>query len=145
MDRSSRPHVVENHDAALHVWCRLGVRGRTLVHVDTHHDMWNIDERADRVDIRNYVCQALREGIGRDVVWVVPDASWAPGRRPVLRRHLRRLMYEYGARAPIERGDRRLSTFLGDTPVLVCALDTLPACSEPVLLDLDAGPDGPLR
>jgi hypothetical protein len=54
-------------------------------------------------------------------------------------------MYEYGARAPIERGDRRLSTFLGDTPVLVCALDTLPACSEPVLLDLDAGPDGPLR
>lgn len=32
-------HVFENHDEAYHIWRRAGLTGKTLVHLDAHHDM----------------------------------------------------------------------------------------------------------
>ena len=34
--------LIENHDQAYKIWRELGLKERTLVHVDAHHDMrWN--------------------------------------------------------------------------------------------------------
>jgi tetratricopeptide (TPR) repeat protein len=132
------PVLVEHHDGALHVWRRLGIRAHRVVHVDAHHDMWRIDDRLGAVTIANYLCQAVRDGIVRDVVWVVPDGAWANAdSRRTLRRLVRALAGEYGRRAAINEEDRRLTTTIGNTPLVVCALDTLPPCPDPVLLDID--------
>jgi len=132
------PVVVENHDAAYHIWRHAGVTGRTLVHVDAHHDMWWLDD-ASRLTIANYVCQAIKDGFVNHVIWVVPDAAWTSRRsRRALSRHLRSLAGQYSAgRPPIDVSPRRLSTDLRGTPVTICSLDSLPVQAEPVLLDLD--------
>ena len=136
VDRGT-PFVIENHDEAYHLWRRGGVSGRTLVHVDAHHDMAWLDDTAD-LSIGNYVCQAIKDGIVSEVVWVVPDASWETRRgRGILRRHLKALARTYAAgKISIRNGHHRISTTLR-VPITVCALDTLPEFTHPVLLDID--------
>ncbi len=133
------PVLLEHHDGALHVWRRLGIRAHTVVHVDAHHDMWWIDDRSGSVDISNYLCQAIKEGIVRDVIWIVPDGTWAtPATRRTLRRVIRAIARGYPrARLVVREEERRVSTTIHGTSLVVCALDALPACSNPVLLDID--------
>src|SRR5665647_2033865 len=80
--------LVENHDEAYHAWRHAGFLGRQLVHVDAHHDMaWLADP--GQLNIGNYLCQAIKDGVVSEVVWVVPDASWTTrAKRAILRRHL---------------------------------------------------------
>ena len=74
----SSVHLMENHDGAYYIWRDLGVKDRILVHIDAHHDMWWAeDTKASLVTIANFICPALKEGIVREVFWVVPDATWA--------------------------------------------------------------------
>lgn len=130
--------VVENHDAAYHQWRSAGVAGRVLVHVDAHHDMAWIGD-GDQLTIGNYVCQAIKDGLVREVIWVVPDGAWASrSQRSALRRHLKTLQrtYQVGT-ATIHGGYHWLSTRLGTVPVTICSFDSLPPLSEAVLLDLD--------
>lgn len=133
------PVLVENHDGALHVWRRLGLTSCTVVHVDAHHDLTWIDPQHDVLTIANYLCQAIRDGIARDVIWVVPDGSWTTREaRGMLRAAIRNLIRTHGgSRARLHEEPRRFSTSIGATPLVVCALDTLPRCTEPVLLDID--------
>lgn len=130
--------LIENHDQAYHIWRDSGARDRILVHIDPHHDMWWIDDPRS-LTIANFICPALREGLVRELYWVVPDRAWdtRAGRR-ALRRHLTRIAESY----PDEPGpvrtesDRITTTALGRTFV-VCPLGSLPEFSEPVLLDVD--------
>ena len=120
------------------MWRRAGAAGRTLVHVDAHHDMAWLDH-AGQLTIGNYVCQATKDGIVSEIIWIVPDASWTTSRgREVLRRHLRTLARDYSAkRAVVEAAPRRLAIRLRDVLVTVCALDSLETLDRPVLLDID--------
>lgn len=132
------PFLIENHDEAYHLWRRMGLRNQSLVHVDAHHDMWWLDDEQD-LTIGNYVCQAIKAGIVSEVVWVVPSASWANrSSRRILRQHLGKLAKAYGtSKARVKECPRRLSTMLGRTPMVVCALETIPRLAGPVLLDVD--------
>ena len=84
-------HCVENHDGAYRVWRDAGVTQRLLVHVDAHHDLYgrwidrkNPKERS-RINIANFVYAALEEELVRELIWVVPDQTWATpaGRRDI--------------------------------------------------------------
>jgi hypothetical protein len=76
-------HCVENHDGAYRVWRDAGVTQRLLVHVDAHHGLYgrwidrkNPKERS-RINIANFVYAALEEELIRELIWVVPDQTWA--------------------------------------------------------------------
>jgi tetratricopeptide (TPR) repeat protein len=117
-----RVELLENHDEAYEVWRRAGVSGRMLVHVDAHHDMWWTPPGAC-VNIANYICPALRDGLVREVMWIVPDETWATREGlEAVGRHLEKITACYPS-AP---------------PVKVLPLRLLPALEgREVLLDID--------
>lgn len=131
-------HLFENHDQAYYLWRDSGLRDRILVHIDAHHDMWWLDDNRG-ITIANFICPALKEGIVREVWWVVPDPTWdsREGRNAV-RKHLRRILKKYpqSSRRPRINGASATATVLGK-PLTVCALNSLPCFDEPVLLDID--------
>ena len=136
---SSAPIVVrENHDEAYGVWRAAGFREKILVHIDAHDDLaWARD--AGALDIGNFISLALKEGIIREVFWVVPDQTWESSktRQPLLRR-LKRLTTEFpGASRLLKVEEAQISLTLLDKPVRVCTLDHLPPLEEKVLLDID--------
>jgi len=129
---------IENHDQALSIWRDSGCVNRVLIHVDAHHDMWWVAP-GQVVTIANYISPALRDGLLREIYWVVPDRSWesADNRRQILH-HLYRIREQYpGPRHPVEIRRDRISTMLLGKPLHICALDGLPKFGEDVLLDLD--------
>lgn len=130
--------VFEYHDEAYHVWRAAGVRDAAVVHVDAHHDLSWLDDTV-HLHIGNYLCQAIKDGIVREVYWVVPDGALsAPRARREIRRQLRSLRREYPRpRRPLRRVGDVWSCELVGCRVVVCDLDTLPVRSGTVLLDLD--------
>ncbi len=138
-------HCVENHDGALTAWRDAAVAGRVLVHIDAHHDMYggwidkkNPSERS-RISIANFVYAALEEELVREIIWVVPDQTWATpvGRRDIVR-ELKNLDQGVGRKKPailVER-DRIVGTVLGRR-ILACTVENLPTLNEAVLLDVD--------
>jgi tetratricopeptide (TPR) repeat protein len=131
-------HLMENHDEAYRIWSRAGVRDRVLVHIDAHDDVvWAADEAS--INIASYICPALREGIVREVFWVIPDETWKSpkGIRNVIQR-LKKVRKKYPGeqQAPIFAQDRISTSFLGK-PLQVCPLALLPRFGKPVLLDID--------
>lgn len=138
VDAIERIVVMDNHDAAYGVWRDAGVNGRTLIHVDAHHDMW-WQPSPDKINIADFISAALAGGLVRDVFWVVPDRDWgsARTRRPILR-HLREMTKRYPeADRRIRIEPRRLWTRLGSTRLTVCPFRFLPHPKEVVLLDID--------
>ncbi len=130
--------LFENHDQALAVWRQLGLRGRALVHVDAHPDL-NAVGGGEPVTIANFVSAAAREGIVREIFWVIPDPSWCDGEsRRAIARTLRRLARKHGPpAAALDAGNGCLRTRLGGIPVTALTLAALPSFSEPILLDID--------
>ena len=130
--------LMENHDQAYYIWRDAGVKQRVLVHVDAHHDMWWIEDKAT-ITIASFICPALKEDLVREVIWVVPDATFesAKSRKAVLK-HLKRILRKYPAasRAPVVEEHRVSATVLGKK-LSICPLQSLPAMSESVLLDID--------
>jgi hypothetical protein len=91
------------------------------------------------VTIANFISPALRDGLLREIYWVVPDQSWesAENRRQILL-HLHRIQEQFPGRPqPIEIRRDRISTMLLGKPLHICAVDGLPKFGEDVLLDLD--------
>jgi len=134
----SRIFRIENHDQALSIWRDSGCVDRILIHVDAHHDMWWVAP-GEVITIANYISPSLRDGLLREIYWVVPDRSWesADNRRQILH-HLYRIQEQFpGGPQHIDiRRDRISSTLLGK-PLHICAVDGLPKFGEDVLLDLD--------
>src|ERR1041385_436748 len=116
--------AVEHHDGAYHAWFRAGVRHRTLVHLDAHHDMqWLADPRD--TTIGNFIARALAEGMLDGVYWVVPDGTWTRAGLRAVRRHLSALQRTYPKSGPVSYRDGRFHTQLLDKVVVVCTLDNL--------------------
>ena len=138
-------HRIENHDGAYAIWRDAGMAQRVLVHVDAHHDMYGgwIDKKTPkeraRINVANFVYAALEENLVREVIWVVPDQTWATqaGRRDIVR-ELKGLDQGAGSGKPAIRGgpDCITGTVLGK-PIRVCTAGGLPTLSEAVLLDID--------
>ena len=129
---------MENHDEAYGVWCGEGFQEKILVHIDAHDDLaWAPD--AGSLNIGNFISLALKEGIIREIFWVVPDQTWkTSGTRKPLRRRLKKLMAEFpGASRLLKVEEAQISLTLLDKPVRVCTLDHLPKLPEKVLLDID--------
>jgi tetratricopeptide (TPR) repeat protein len=136
-DPAERVVLMENHDQAYHTWRNAGVKQRTLVHIDAHHDMWWVKEKIS-LNIANFICLAMKDDLVSRVFWVVPDASWDRRGRRVLRRYLRKIgkAYPGGPRRPEDRPGEIHLGVLGKT-LRVCCLNSLPRIEEPVLLDID--------
>jgi len=131
-------HLFEQHDEAYHIWAEAGARARPLVHVDAHHDLTWLDS-PDDLSIANYVCQALKDDLVSDVVWVVPDPVLRSGKeRRGLADQLNELRRDYRppARSLPATPDRLTVQLLGRR-IEIAALDELPRGLGPVLLDLD--------
>jgi tetratricopeptide (TPR) repeat protein len=131
-------HLMENHDEAYWIWKKAGIQGEILVHMDAHDDLSWVANRAN-LDIGNFICQALKEGMVREVYWVVPDQTLesVQNLKPVLRR-LKRLRSKYPEpRAPFIANDHQIDGALLGKPFRVCSLRRLPRFSEEVLLDID--------
>jgi tetratricopeptide (TPR) repeat protein len=129
---------LENHDEALPIWRNSDSAERVLVHVDAHHDMWWVPPGQD-VTIANFISLALRDGLLREIHWVVPDRSWesADNRRQILH-HLSRIQEDFPGRSErIQIRSDRISTTLLGKPLHICSVDGLPKFREEVLLDLD--------
>ena len=130
--------LMENHDGAYRVWHQAGFREKILVHIDAHDDLsWAPD--GDSLNIANFISLALREGIIREVFWVVPDHTWESSktRKPLLRR-LKQLTAKFPGASPLLKvEEEQISLTLSDKPVRVCPLDQLPPLAEKVLLDID--------
>lgn len=141
-DSFSRPaagaFLFENHDQALAAWRQSGLRGRVLVHVDAHPDL-NAIAPGDAVTIANFVSAAVREGMIREIFWVIPDASWSHGEsRAAVIGQVRRLMRKHGPPfTKLEADACRVRARLAGTPLTVSTLANLPAIGEAVLLDVD--------
>lgn len=134
----SRLFRIENHDEALLIWRNSGCAGRILIHVDAHHDMWWVPP-GQTVNIANFISPALRDGLLREIHWVIPDRSWesAENRRQILH-HLYRIQKDFpGPPESIEIRRDRISTTLLGKPLHICTVDGLPKFREEVLLDLD--------
>jgi len=133
-----RIHLFENHDAAYHIWRRAALNGRTLVHVDGHHDMWRAPGYKT-INIANYISFALNDGIVKDVFWVVPDATWdtADG-VAAIDLHAQSLAKQYLSKdRPVRLARDRVQISLQDTTLTITSLKGLPHLNEPVLLDID--------
>jgi len=111
---------------------------RILVHVDAHHDMWWVPPEQN-VTIANFISPALREGIFREIYWVVPDRSWeSAGNRRHIFHHLTHIQRDFpGSPARIEITRDHISTTLLGRPLRICSVEGLPKFEETVLLDLD--------
>ena len=133
-----RIHLMENHDRAYYAWRDAGVRDRVLVHIDAHHDMWCIEDNRG-ITIANFICPALREGIVREVYWVVPDRSLkdAHARRELLAQ-IKSLAKDYKTdpRAIEIESDRITLPLLGKR-LTIAALESLNFGGQRVLLDID--------
>jgi tetratricopeptide (TPR) repeat protein len=131
-------HLMENHDEAYQIWSRAGVRHRVLVHIDAHDDVvWAADEAS--INIASYICPALKEGIVREVFWVIPDETWkTPKSIKSVMQRLKRIMKKYPGdqQSPTYAKNQISSSILGK-PLRVCPVGLLPPFGEPVLLDID--------
>ena len=130
--------LMENHDEAYRVWREAGVREKILVHIDAHDDLvWNPDRAP--IDIANFICPALKEGMVREVFWVVPDQTWEDtgSRKPLVRR-LHKILAKYpGKPHPLKVGRDLIAGAVLGRPLRVCTLQSLPLITEKVFLDID--------
>jgi len=129
--------LIENHDQAYYIWRDAGVRNRTLVHIDAHHDMSWADDKTT-ISIGNFICLALKQALIQEILWVVPDATFqdAKNRKAVLR-HLQHIQKKYPGTSNIIVEDRRITTSVMEKKLTVCPLFSLPMLREAVLLDID--------
>jgi tetratricopeptide (TPR) repeat protein len=155
--------MMEDHDRAYHAWKERGVAAGTLVHVDAHIDFGWIPEadfdeispdgqglrapllnpfirtRKKMVDIGNYICPAIKDGMVKKFYWIVPDESWRDrrgfGHIVNYMKGLRKIK-RYAGGALEVRSDHIRCGILG-REVIVCSLEGLERIDEPVLLDID--------
>lgn len=133
----TRASVLEDHDAALAEWERLGIQDRILVHLDAHHDLWWTPATGTR-SIANFLCEAVRNRLFRQIYWVVPDGSLETRNgRAALRAHLEALRAQYGERCGVDWQPGGGSVTLSGCRIHVCGLASMPSVSEAVVLDVD--------
>ena len=138
LDSPPRVVLIENHDEAYQVLRAAALTDKILIHVDAHDDVcWSPDQ--DSTNIANFICQAIKEGVVKEVFWVVPDQSWQTAKtlKPILGR-LKAVLKKYPEGAPpIQVQAHQISTVVLGKPFKICTLSNLPVLGEKVLLDID--------
>ncbi len=152
--------MMEDHDKAYAAWKERRIRGRTLVHVDAHIDFgWipgtDMDEivpdsaprllnpfitpRKQMVNIGNYICPAIMDGIVRKFYWVVPDKSWERrgSRKHIIRQLQGLLRMRRPACGTLEWSGPGAKCRIAGVDLIVCPLKNLEDIREPALLDID--------
>jgi tetratricopeptide (TPR) repeat protein len=138
LDPVDRVALMENHDHAFHVWRDAGAKNSVLVHIDAHHDMW-WTESVESMTIANFISQALKNDLVREVFWIVPDGTWRTEEgRQAIRSHVGKITRDYpGACKPVREEPDRFSAVLLEKPLTICSVEALPRLSEGVILDID--------
>jgi tetratricopeptide (TPR) repeat protein len=134
-----RVFLIENHDQAYYIWRDAGVKNRTLVHIDAHHDMHWADEKTT-VTIANFICSALREALLGEIFWVVPDATFQNEKsRKAVSERLKRIMKKYpkSSKNGIVEDRHQIATLIMEKKLTICTLLSIPILREAVLLDID--------
>jgi tetratricopeptide (TPR) repeat protein len=161
-------HLHETHSSALIAWRQDRVENRVLVHIDAELDFdWLPDETiariaaADTTELAHFEAQpfeladdelagfgsfnflyaAARLGIVREIVWVVPDATFEgdSARRRMVQEVLFGRLQRVGiddAKSFRDDGTRIRGELLG-VPLTICRLADLPPLADGVLLDVD--------
>jgi tetratricopeptide (TPR) repeat protein len=133
-----RVFLLENHDEAFYIWQKNKVRQRILVHVDAHHDMWWISDQAN-ITIANFICPALKQDFVNEIIWVVPDATFANfATKKSIVTHVTALLKGYPVKSQklVLTDECIIASVLGKR-LTVCTLRSIPAHRENVLLDID--------
>jgi tetratricopeptide (TPR) repeat protein len=140
MRRSSfgdRIVLIENHDEAYYIWRDAGISRRVVLHIDAHHDMWWID-RESTICIANFICPAIKQGLLREVFWIVPDATFQNSKtKKAVFQHLKQISEQYPGKWTCVAEDYRIIASVLGKKVTICPLRFLPPLHEPVLLDID--------
>jgi tetratricopeptide (TPR) repeat protein len=162
-DPVADPLIVEDHSQALAHWAERGVRGAVLMNIDTHDDIrlipdakidalrelyrrrdWKGFREADSpaedglYNIGNWIYAGARLGIFREVYWVIPFKHFDGDD---IETGLRAFLASWGfsaedVRSFTMRSRQFQGTFRG-IPFTLCALESLPAVTEPLLLSVD--------
>ena len=138
VDPISRVYTIANNDEAYDIWRAAQVANPILIHIDAHPDLeWIEDEPF--INIANFICPAIQEGLVGEVYWIVPDPSWNHARsRRELIQYLRELQARYPGPHPRMRVQEEETTFgILDTLVHVRPLQHFPSLDTPVFLDID--------
>ncbi|MDI6829297.1 MAG: tetratricopeptide repeat protein [Armatimonadota bacterium] len=131
-------NVFDNHDQAYYLWKKAGISGAAVIHIDAHHDLFE-PKGTNAPVISDYLRWALREGILREVYWVVPEHIWhSNSSRGIIWNHLKAMARTSGGANPwFKPNDRQGGISLYDQAVTVCSLESLPKVEHPFLLDVD--------
>lgn len=131
-------NTFDNHDKAYYLWKTAGIKEAAVVHVDAHPDLFEPQGTSAPV-ISDYLRWALREGILREVHWVIPKHTWdANTSRRVIQCHLKAIANTSGGADNWFKPEKRQGGLsLYGRPVTVCSLESLPDVKPPLLLDID--------
>lgn len=69
-------YTINGHQEAYHLWLELGIKNRTLVHVDAHHDLWDDTEKREdgtyNPHCGNYLLPSIKKKMVNNVWWINP-------------------------------------------------------------------------
>lgn len=154
--------LADDHCRAYMFWKELGVRGTTCVHVDAHLDVGESGLTPARLaglararseaemepflgntyvpgrglNCGNYLTPALLEGIVEHLICVLPPSLELSleGARRELQQWVDLTLKEYRS---LRWEEDRVEGVLKGRRLTLCRATTLPACSHPLLLDID--------
>lgn len=155
--------AIEDHKDLLAHWQEIGVKDHLLVNIDAHDDLREfpsdkLDELRQRVlhpggrsatvskregngsalSNENFIKAAVKLGIVKKVIWVVPDSydlfSDAGGRLAAL---LRKNGFPESDISSFRRKSNSFKGSSGGVQIMVCDIDRLPGLDEPILLSID--------
>lgn len=130
--------IFDNHDWAYYLWKDAAITDAAVIHVDAHHDLFeNPNLRVPCIS--DYLRWSLREGIAREIYWVVPDPAWeSQSGRESIRTHLKILAITSGGGRYWFKPDERMGqVMLYGRVVTACSLQSLPPVDARLLLDID--------
>ncbi len=103
---------------------------------------WNQEEEEimKTVNTGNYLYPALKDGVIREIYWIVPDKIWdMPEERAIIKKIFQQILEKHPKEkaAKIILEENSIVTTICGRKFTTCKLANLPTISESVLLDID--------
>lgn len=134
INKASKVFLIEDHDEAYRIWKRFQIKNRVVIHIDAHLDFDWIKE-GNPINIGNYLYPAIKDGILREIYWIVPSPIW---RNSVDRQRIKEWLAAkiIPAEDMQEERDKIHFSILG-VQVIICSLTDMPVMDEGIVLDID--------